>query len=77
MTMHYLQLFSNAPAGEVSIDPHGKAAQLIESQATAEASQDPLDIICELETYLLDTYNMTFMQAVRAGVLGKDVVFTH
>lgn len=75
--MNYMQLFNDAPAGEISIDPHGKAAQMIAAQAHTTESQDPLDIICMLEDYLMKTHGMTFMQAVRAGILNKDVVFTH
>lgn len=75
--MMYLQLFSDAPAGEISIDPHGKAAQMIEAQAATTESQDPFDLICQLEDYLMKQHGMTFMQAVRAGILNKDVVSTH
>ncbi len=75
--MHYTQLFSDAAPGEYSIDPQGKAARLIESQATAEQSQDPLDLLCQLEEQLMREFNMTFMQAIRAGILSRDTVSTH
>lgn len=37
-----------------------------------ETARDPLDMLLEVEQYLLESHGMTFMQAVRAGMKTLD-----
>lgn len=53
--------------------PDSKFGQLLADTMAADAL-DPLETLCQLEDYLLKTYGMTFMQAVRAGVLNKATI---
>lgn len=56
---------------EFSYDPHSAMGLVIEDQLPVD-THDPLTSLVELEEFLIDQYGMTFLQAVRAGVLTRN-----
>lgn len=55
---------------ELSYEDNISMGLMLENEPSPHG--DPLDILCQLEEYLQDTHGMTFMQALRAGVLKKN-----
>lgn len=68
--MNYLSLCADSDLTEVSYDPQGRMGLVIAAQAPAQGP-DPLEALCDLEDFLIEQHGMTFLQAVRAGVLSK------
>ena len=73
---HYRGAFSESTLIENSYDPNGRMGLMIASQAPA-ASGDPLEHLIAVEEWLQRVHGMTFLQAVRAGVMSKLVDEIH
>lgn len=53
---------------EVTFDPHGPMGLMVADTVAGE-QPDPLDLLIKLEEYLLEHHGLTFIQAIRKGLI--------
>lgn len=62
--------FADSSSIENSFDQTSHMGLMIADSFAAE-SGDPLDALIELEEQLMEEHDMTFLQAVKAGIVSK------
>lgn len=68
--MKYQSLFAESPNIENSFDQTSRVGLMIADSCASE-SGDPLDALIELEEQLMEEHDMTFLQAIKAGIVTK------